>query len=202
MNSNKEEFSYQYSLNRNTISIFEPITSQCAERVIAQIFYLNDKFNNDAVPKNERIITVQINSPGGSVSDGLAIYDAMHCIDAKISTVGLGMCASMAAFLLASGSKGMRRATENCEILIHQPLGGAQGQASDIIIAARHIEKVKEKLGMMLANMTGQSLEKIREDTDRDTVFNAFEAMNYGLVDQVIKIKNDFNGGKEDAELL
>ena len=182
-----EEFSYQYSLQRNTISIFEPITPECAERVIAQIFYLNDKFNTERVPKGERIITMQINSPGGSVSDGLAIYDAMHTVDAQISTIGLGMCASMAAFLLSSGTKGLRRATENCEVLIHQPLGGASGQASDIIIAARHIERVREILNKILAENTGKDIEQIRIDTDRDTVFDAREALEYGLVDRVIE---------------
>ncbi len=187
MNDNKkEEFSYMYSLNRNTINIFEAITESTAERVISQLLYLDYKFKSDDVPKKERIITLQINSPGGSVSDGLAIYDTMRYVDAKICTVGLGICASMGAFLLAAGTKGLRRVSENCEVLIHQPLGGAQGQASDIIIAARHIEKVRERLNKILAANTGKSIEQIRRDTDRDTVFDAAEALEYGLVDEII----------------
>lgn len=190
MNENKEEFSYQYSLNRNTINIFETITENTAERVISQLLYLDDKFKSEYVPKKDRIITIQINSPGGSVSDGLAIYDTMNYIDAKICTVGLGICASMGAFLLSSGTKGMRKVAENCEVLIHQPLGGASGQAADIIIAARHIEKVRERLNRILAANTGKSIEQIRLDTDRDTVFDANEAVSYGLVDTIVKRKN------------
>lgn len=186
----KEEFSYQYSLNRNTINIFEVINENTAERVIGQLFYLDDKFKSEDIPTEERIITIQINSPGGSVSDGLAIYDAMNYIDAKICTVGLGICASMGAFLLSAGTKGMRKISENCEVLIHQPLGGASGQAADIIIAARHIEKVRERLNRILAKNTGNSIEQIRSDTDRDTVFDADESLKYGIVDVIIKGKN------------
>ena len=107
----KEEFSWGYSLNRNTINIFEPITAETAERVISQLQYLDDKFRTEDIPMEERVITIQIDSPGGSVSDGLAIYDTMNYIEAKIATVGLGMCASMAAFLLCSGTRGLRSAT-------------------------------------------------------------------------------------------
>ncbi len=196
MTEKKEEFSWQYSLKRNTINIFEPITAETAERVISQLQYLDDKFRTDEVPVEERIITIQIDSPGGSVSDGLAIYDTMNYIDAKIATVGLGMCASMAAFLLSSGTRGMRRATENCEILIHQPLGGASGQASDIIIAANHIERIRARLNKIMAENTHQPIRKIQKDTDRDTIMTAADAKAYGLIDQVIPSRNKAKGGK------
>ncbi len=186
----KEEFSWSYSLKRNTINIFEPITAETAERVISQLQYLDDKFRTDEVPVEDRVITIQIDSPGGSVSDGLAIYDTMNYIDAKIATVGLGMAASMAAFLLSSGTRGLRSATENCEILIHQPLGGAQGQASDIIIAANHIERIRTRLNKIMAENAGQPLSKIKKDTDRDTIMSAADAKAYGLIDRVIPSKN------------
>lgn len=191
----KEEFSWAYSLKRNTINIFEPITSETAERVISQLQYLDDKFRREDVPEEERIITLQLNSPGGSVADGLAIYDTMNYINASIATVGLGMCASMAAFLLSSGTRGMRRATENCEILIHQPLGGASGQASDIIIAANHIGRIRERLNGILAENTGRTLKQISKDTDRDTIMTAREAKNYGLIDVVIPSTNKAKEG-------
>ncbi len=195
----KEEFSEQYSLKRNTINIFEAITSMTAERVIGELQYLDDKFRTDEVPMEERIITIQIDSPGGSVSDGLAIYDTMNYIDAKIATVGLGMCASMAAFLLSSGTRGMRRATENCEILIHQPLGGASGQASDIIIAANHIERIRARLNKIMAENTDQPIRKIQKDTDRDTIMSAADAKAYGLIDDVIPGRNKAKGGNSDV---
>ena len=190
MKEKKEEFSWAYSLRRNTINIFEPITSETAERVVSQLQYLDDKFRSEDTPTDERVITIQINSPGGSVSDGLAIYDTMNYIDAKIATVGIGMAASMAAFLLSAGTRGMRRATENCEVLIHQPLGGASGQASDIIIAANHIEQLRARLNRIMAENTNQSLKKIQKDTDRDTIMSAREAKAYGLIDDVIPGKN------------
>ncbi len=192
----KEEFSWQYSLKRNTINIFEPITAETAERVISQLQYLDDKFRTEEIPSDERVITIQINSPGGSVSDGLAIYDTMCYIDAKIATVGLGMAASMGAFLLSAGTKGMRRATENCEILIHQPLGGAQGQASDIIIAADHIGRIRERLNRIMAENTGQTVRRIAKDTDRDTIMSAADAQKYGLIDHVIQANNKARGGR------
>ncbi len=178
----KEEFSPQYSLRRNTINIFEPITEATSERVISQIQYLED---NGA----EEII-IQINSPGGSVSAGLAIYDTMNYSKARIVTVGVGMVASMGAFLLSAGSKGYRRATKNCEILIHQPLGGASGQASDIIIAAEHIKRTRDKLNRILAENTGKPIETIERDTDRDYIMSADEALEYGLIDTVIPSPN------------
>lgn len=178
----REEFSAQYPLKRNTINIFGEIDDQLAEIVIAQIQY--------AVDNGAEEITIQINSPGGSVSAGLAIYDTMNYVDARIVTVGLGLCASMGAFLLSAGSRGYRRATENCEILIHQPLGGVSGQASDIIIAAKHIKRTRDRLNRILAENTGKTIDDIAQDTDRDNIMTAEEALEYGLIDTVIPSKN------------
>lgn len=186
----KEGFSREYALNRNTINIFGVIDTAMADFVTSELQYLDDKFKREDIPQSERIITLQINSPGGSVSDGLAIYDTMNYVDAKIRTVGLGMCASMGAFLLSSGTRGMRTATENCEILIHQPLGGASGQASDIIIAANHIERMRSRLNLILADNTGKSIKTIQKDCDRDKIMTAEEALSYGLIDVVIQSKN------------
>lgn len=184
-----EKFSPMYALDRNTVNIFGPIDNAMAEMVISQLQYLDNKFKSKDIPLEDRIITIQINSPGGSVSDGLAIYDTMNYIDAKIATVGLGLAASMGAFLLSAGTKGMRMATENCEILIHQPLGGAQGQASDIILVADHLKKTRDRLNRILSENTGQSIETIQKDTDRDYIMNAIEANQYGLIDKVIPSK-------------
>ncbi len=184
----KEEFSPLYSLKRNTINLFGPIDDSMAELVIAQLQYLEDKGAEE--------IIMQINSPGGSVSAGLAIYDTMNYIKARIVTVGLGMAASMGAFLLSAGSKGYRRATENTEVLIHQPLGGAQGQASDIIIAANHIKRTRENLNRILAENTGKPLRVITKDTDRDYTMTARQALDYGIIDEVIPSLNKARGDK------
>ncbi len=182
----QEEFSAQYSLTRNTVNIFGPIDDRMAELVIAELQYLEDKGAEE--------ITIQINSPGGSVSAGLAIYDTMNYIKARIITVGIGMAASMGAFLLSAGSKGYRRATENCEILIHQPLGGASGQASDIMIAAKHIERTKKRLNQILSENTGKTVKTIQRDTDRDNIMTAYEALEYGIIDTVIPSHNKAKG--------
>lgn len=182
----KEDFSLQYLLKRNTINIFGVIDDNLAEMVISQIEFLVDN--------NAKEIILQINSPGGSVTAGLAIYDTLNYVDARIVTVGLGLCASMGAFLLSSGSKGYRRATENCEIMIHQPLGGASGQASDIIIAAEHIKKTRERLNNILALNTSNSIDRIISDTDRDNIMSAKEALEYGLIDTVIPSRNKARG--------
>ncbi len=187
---NDEVFSREYALNRNTINLFGVIDTQVADLIISELQYLDDKFKREEVPFDERIITLQINSPGGNVSDGLAIYDTLNYVDAKIRTVGLGICASMGAFLLSAGTRGMRTATENCEILIHQPLGGASGQAEDIIIAANHIERIRARLNRILADNTGKSLKTIQRDTDRDHIMTASEAFEYGLIDVVIPSNN------------
>lgn len=182
----KEEFSPLYSLKRNTINLFGPIDDQMAELVIAQLQYLEDKEVGE--------IIMQINSPGGSVSAGLAIYDTMNYIKARIVTVGVGMAASMGAFLLSAGSKGYRRATENTEVLIHQPLGGASGQASDIIIAANHIKRTRENLNRILSENTGKPMRVIQKDTDRDFTMTARQALEYGLIDEVIPSVNKARG--------
>ncbi len=182
----KEEFSAQYPLKRNTVNLFGVIDDAMAELVIAQLQYLDDNGAEE--------ITLQINSPGGSVSAGLAIYDTLNYIRARVITVGIGMAASMGAFLLSAGSKGYRRATKNCEILIHQPLGGASGQASDIIIAANHIEKTRRKLNEILSENTGRSIKQIQRDTDRDNIMTAEEALHYGIIDTVIPSKNKAKG--------
>ncbi|MBO7377291.1 MAG: ATP-dependent Clp protease proteolytic subunit [Clostridia bacterium] len=178
----EEDFSPSYPLKRNTINIFGPIDDRMAEIVIAQILYVVDN--------GAKEITVQICSPGGSVSAGLAIYDTLNYVEARIITVGLGTCASMGAFLLSAGSYGYRRATENCEILIHQPLGGASGQASDIIIAADHIRRTRDRLNRILSENTGKPVKTIAKDTDRDKIMTAKEALDYGLIDTVIPSKN------------
>ena len=127
-----------------------------------------------------------INSPGGVITDGLAIYDTMQYIKCDVSTICIGMAASMGAFLLAAGTKGKRLALPNAEIMIHQPLGGAKGQATDIEIAAKHILRTKERLNAILAERTGQPIERIKEDTERDNYMSAQEALDYGLIDKII----------------
>lgn len=187
MNQNESErFSWEYSLNRNTVNLFGPVDTHMAEIVIGQLQYLDNKFKVEDVPIEERIITLQINSPGGNVTDGLAIYDTMNYIDAQIATVGIGQAKSMGAFLLCAGSRGLRRATENCEILIHQPLGGAQGQATEVMIAARQLELTRKLINRIMSENTGKSIATIRKDTDRDNTMTAAEACAYGLIDYVI----------------
>ena len=185
-----EEFSPLFLLNNNTINIFGQIDTAVANSVISQLQYLEWKFKKDNTPKEERIIYIQINSVGGSVSDGLAIYDAMNNTDAIISTVAIGMAASMGAFLLSAGTRGYRKATQHCEILIHQPLGGVSGQASDMVIAVNHIERTKKLLNKILSENTGKSIKTIRKDTDRDNIMTAEEALAYGLIDEIIPSPN------------
>lgn len=191
-----EVLSDQYLLRKNQIYLFGVVDTGMAARVIPQMHYIEQKMIDEGLPRDERVLTLLINSPGGSVSDGLAIYDTINMLDCKVRTICVGLAASMGAFLLSSGSKGMRLALPNSEILIHQPLGGAQGQASDIIIAAKHIEHTRKTLNGILAMNTGKSIKQIAKDTDRDYTMTAEEAMAYGLVDQVllperIKAKED-----------
>lgn len=181
-----EVLSDQYLLRKNQIYLFGVIDTAMAARVIPQMHYIEQKMIDENLPKEERILTLLINSPGGSVSDGLAIYDTINMLECKVRTICVGLAASMGAFLLSSGSKGMRLALPNSEILIHQPLGGAQGQASDIIIAAKHIEHTRGTLNHILAMNTGKSVRQIAKDTDRDYTMTAQEAKNYGLVDQIL----------------
>ncbi len=182
----REVLSAQYLLGKNQVYIFGQVCTEMAANIIPQMHYIEQKMIEDNVPEDERVLTVLINSPGGSVSDGLAIYDTINSLKCHVRTICVGLAASMGAFLLSSGSKGMRLALPNSEILIHQPLGGAQGQASDIIIAARHIERTRGTLNAILAMNTGKSVEQIAADTDRDYTMTAQEAVEYGLVDAVL----------------
>jgi ATP-dependent Clp protease protease subunit len=158
----------------------EEVNSTTASLVISQLLYLESV-------DNEKDISLYINSPGGSISDGLAIYDTMNFIKCDVQTICVGLAASMGAFLLAAGAKGKRMALPNSEILIHQPLGGMQGQASDIKIHADHILTIKGKMNSLLSQMTGQPLEVIERDTDRDNYFTAAQACEYGLIDKVVE---------------
>ena len=181
-----EVLSDQYLLRKNQIYVFGVIETGLAARVIPQMHYIEQKMIDEGLPEEERVLTVLINSPGGSVSDGLAIYDTINSLECEVRTICVGLTASMGAFLLSSGSKGMRLALPNSEILIHQPLGGAQGQASDIIIAAKHIEHTRKRLNSILAMNTGKTVEQIALDTDRDYTMTAEEAREYGLIDGIL----------------
>lgn len=172
---------YSRLLKDRIIIINGEIDNNLANSVVAQLLYLDSLNNED--------ISIYINSPGGSVVDGMAIYDTMNYINSDVSTIGMGMCASMAAFLLSSGTKGKRYALPNSEVMIHQPLGGAQGQATEIKIAAEHILKTKDKLNKILANNTGKELSVIEKDTDRDNFMNSKEALDYGIIDEIIENK-------------
>ncbi len=185
-NPMNEVLSDQYLLRKNQIYLFGVVDTAMAARVIPQMHYIEQKMIDENLPPEERVLTLLINSPGGSVSDGLAIYDTMNMLQCKVRTICVGLAASMGAFLLSSGSKGLRFALPNSEVLIHQPLGGAQGQASDIIIAAKHIERTRGTLNSILAMNTGRTMERIAKDTDRDYTMTAQEAQAYGLVDHIL----------------
>ena len=170
---------YSRLLRERVVFLVGPVNDQTANLVVAQLLFLESE-------NPDKDISLYINSPGGSVSAGMAIYDTMNFIKPSVSTLCTGMAASMGAFLLAAGEKGKRFALPNSKIMIHQPLGGMQGQATDIEIHARDILKTKGVLNRILAERTGQPLEKIERDTDRDYFLEAEEAKTYGLVDQVI----------------
>lgn len=170
---------YSRLLKDRIIILSGEIDDNLANSIVAQLLYL-DSLNHDP-------INLYINSPGGSITAGMAIYDTMNYIKSKVSTICIGMAASMAAFLLSSGEKGMRFILPNGEVMIHQPLGGAQGQATEIKIAAERILKLKEKLNKILSENTGQSLEKISHDTERDYFLSADDALEYGLIDKILK---------------
>ena len=170
---------YSRLLKDRIIFIGEQIDEHIASLVVAQLLFLEAE-------DPEKDICIYINSPGGSVTAGMAIYDTMQYIKPDISTICIGMAASMGAFLLSSGTKGKRYALPNAEIMIHQPLGGVNGQAEDIKIHAEWILKTREKLNHILAENTGQKLDKIEHDTDRDNFMGADEACQYGLIDKVI----------------
>ena len=170
---------YSRLLKDRIIMLSGPIDDNTANSVIAQLLFLDAQ-------DSEKDIYIYINSPGGSVSSGLAIYDTMNFIKADVQTIAMGMAASMGSFLLTAGEKGERFALPNAEIMIHQPLGGAQGQATEIEIAARHILQTRERLNKILAERTGQPMEVIERDTDRDNYMTAQQAKEYGLIDEVM----------------
>ena len=180
--TNRGERSYDIFsrlLNDRIIVLSDEVNDTTASLIVAQLLYLEGQ-------DPEKDISLYINSPGGSISAGMAIHDTMRYIKCDVSTICMGLAASMGAFLLSSGAKGKRYALPNSEIMIHQPLGGARGQATDIKIVADQIIKTKERLNRILAENTGRSIEEIARDTDRDNYLTAQEACEYGLVDKVI----------------
>lgn len=174
---------YSRLLNDRIIFLGEEINDVTASLVVAQLLYLEAQ-------DPEKDISLYINSPGGSITSGMAIYDTMNFIKCDVSTICIGMAASMASFLLAAGTKGKRIALPNSEILIHQPLGGMQGQASDIKIHAYHILRIKDKMNRLLSEMTGQPIERVVADTDRDNYLTPEQALEYGLIDKVFDKRN------------
>lgn len=166
-------------LKERIIILSGEINDSVANNVIAEILYLDSISNDD--------ISIYINSPGGSITSGMAIYDTMNFVKSDIVTICVGMTASMAAFLLSSGTKGKRYSLPNGEIMIHQPLGGVEGQATEIKIAAERILKSRNKLNKILSKNTKQALKKIEKDTERDNFMSAEEALNYGIIDKIIK---------------
>jgi ATP-dependent Clp protease protease subunit len=166
-------------LNDRIIMLSEEVNDTTASLVVAQLLYLEGQ-------DQTKDISLYINSPGGSVTAGFAIYDTMQYIKCDVSTICVGMAASMGAFLLAAGTKGKRCALPNSEVMIHQPTGGAQGQATDILIQADRIAKTKEQINKILAEATGQPVEKVRQDTERDYFMSPQEALDYGIVDKVL----------------
>ena len=171
---------YSRLLRERIVFLVGPVNDQSANLVVAQLLFLESE-------NPDKDISFYINSPGGSVSAGMSIFDTMQFIKPDVSTLCIGMAASMGAFLLAAGAKGKRFSLPNSKVMIHQPLGGAQGQATDIEIHAREILKTREQLNRILAERTGQPLEKIQTDTERDYYMSAAEAQSYGLIDQVLE---------------
>ncbi len=177
---------YSRLLKDRIIMLSGEIDDGLANSVVAQMLFLAAENSNED-------IKIYINSPGGSISAGMAIYDTMNLIQPKVSTICIGMAASMAAFLLASGEKGKRFALPNSEIMIHQPLGGASGQATEIKIAAEHILKIKARMNKILSEKTNQPLEKIERDTERDYYMFSDEAKEYGIIDDILDVKKTAN---------
>jgi len=173
---------YSRLLKERIIFLGGPVNDAMASTIIAQLIFLQSQ-------DQQKDISIYINSPGGSVTAGLAIYDTMQYVSCDVSTICVGMAASMAATLLAAGAKGKRIALPNAEVLIHQVMGGAEGQATEIEISARHILAIKERLNRILAKHTGQPIKKIEKDTDRDYYMSADEAKEYGLIDKIIASK-------------
>jgi len=171
---------YSRLLRERIVFLVGPVNDAVANLVVAQLLFLESE-------NPDKDISLYINSPGGSVSAGMSIFDTMQFIKPQVSTLCMGMAASMGAFLLAAGAKGKRFSLPNAKVMIHQPLGGAQGQATDIEIHAREILKTRETLNRILAERSGQTLEKIQSDTERDYFMSAAEAQSYGLIDQVLE---------------
>lgn len=174
---------YSRLLKDRIIMLNGEINDDLANSIIAQLLFLEAQ-------DDKKDISIYINSPGGSISAGMAIFDTMNLVKCDVSTICVGMCASMAAFLLAAGTKGKRYALPNSEVMIHQPLGGAHGQATEIEIAAKHILEIKKKMNTILASLTGQDLATIEKDTDRDNYMFASDALNYGIVDKILEKRN------------
>ena len=170
---------YSRLLKDRIIMLSGEINDANSNIIVSELLYLDSISNDD--------ISIYINSPGGSVTAGMAIYDTMNFIKSDVSTICIGMAASMAAFLLSSGKKGKRYCLPNSEVMIHQPLGGAEGQATEIKIAAERILKLKDKLNRLLSNNTNKKKKKVSKDTERDYFLNAEEALNYGIIDEVLK---------------
>ncbi|PLS17958.1 ATP-dependent Clp endopeptidase, proteolytic subunit ClpP [Bacillus sp. M6-12] len=184
---------YSRLLKDRIIMLGSAIDDNVANSIVAQLLFLEAE-------NPEKDITLYINSPGGSITAGMAIYDTMQFIKPKVSTVCIGMAASMGAFLLAAGEKGKRFALPNSEVMIHQPLGGAQGQATEIEIAARRILYLRDKLNKILAERTGQPLDVIERDTERDNFMPAEKALEYGLIDKLITRNEMATDNKKDKE--
>lgn len=171
---------YSRLLKERIVFLGDPINDNLANTIIAQFLFLESQ-------NKEKDIKLYINSPGGSVTAGMAVYDTMQYIKPDVTTICIGMAGSMGAVLLAAGAKGKRFALPNSEVMLHQVMGGAEGQASDVKIRAEHILKIKDKLNRILAKHTGQALSKIEKDTDRDYFMDAEEARKYGVIDKIIK---------------
>lgn len=186
-NDENEQLSDGFFLKRNVIKLWGQVCDEMANYAVSSLLYLDYLFKAKNIPRSEREINIWINSPGGSVTAGMAIYDTMNYIDSDIRTTCVGMAASMGAFLLSAGTKGKREALPNSEVMIHQPLGGTQGQASDILLYAEQIRGTRDRLNTLLALHTGKPIEQIRIDTDRDNRMSAQAACEYGLIDRVIQ---------------
>ena len=176
----------EFWTKRKIIPIFGVIDDDIACEIIKALYTIHFDYEETFVPREKRKVVLLINSPGGLVGAGFSIFDTIKSLPLSVYTVCIGVCASMGAFLLSSGDKGKRYAFENSEIMIHQPLGGAQGQASDIKIIADHIMKIKYRLNSILSNNTGKNYETIEKDSDRDNYLSADQALDYGLIDEII----------------
>lgn len=182
----KNEISLERYLDDSyTILLAGPIDMAMANHITMKMLYLDARLKAEGVPKHEAEITLIINSPGGEVNQGMAIYNIMNMVDCDVRTLGMGMCASMAAFLLSAGTHGKREVLPDCEIMIHQPLGGAQGQAEDIRIHTERILRMRDRLNGIMAQNSGKTLEEVERATDRDHFMTAEEALEFGLIDSI-----------------